>query len=153
MARLITLECNKSYATVENAVKAVEKKFPMADNDGLTYILQQTPEGRFFPVFLGERSPCSLRASRSRTISPIASLQTSKSPEPAYAFSSRCRMSAALSARHSLGHRRPSAVSPLRHILQLAISPAFHGYAALASSSAFLCRKIFTRPSKLLATR
>lgn len=56
MARLITLECNKSYATVETAVKAVEKKFPASNNDGLTYILQQTPEGRFFPVFLGERS-------------------------------------------------------------------------------------------------
>lgn len=56
MARLITLECSKSYATAENAVKAVEKRFPDASNDGLTYILQQTPEGRFFPVFIGERA-------------------------------------------------------------------------------------------------
>lgn len=51
MARLITLEANKTYATPENAVKAVEKKnFP----DNLRYIIHQSADGRFFPVFLGE---------------------------------------------------------------------------------------------------
>lgn len=56
MARLMTLEANKTYATRENAVKAVEAKYPAAGNDGLTYFIMTTPEGRFFPVFPGERA-------------------------------------------------------------------------------------------------
>ena len=55
MARLFKLEPNKTYATEANAVKAVEKKFPEANNDGLRYFLQRTEDGRFFPVFVGER--------------------------------------------------------------------------------------------------
>jgi hypothetical protein len=56
--RLITLTPNRTYASQENAVKAVLKVFP-ADAEhcsNLTYILQATPEGRFFPVFIGERA-------------------------------------------------------------------------------------------------
>lgn len=58
MAKLIELQANKSgsgvsYATRENAIRAVEKKFPEADNDQLRYIIHQLPDGRFPPVFIG----------------------------------------------------------------------------------------------------
>lgn len=56
MARYIKLEATKTYASIENAVKAVEKKFPEADNDGLTYIMMKTEDNRYYPVFLGERA-------------------------------------------------------------------------------------------------
>ena len=56
MARLMKLQWNRDYATEANAIKAVEKRFPEAANDGLTYFLMRTPEGRFFPVFVGERA-------------------------------------------------------------------------------------------------
>lgn len=55
MARLITLTPNKTYATIANAVKAVEKKFP-GDDDGLIYIMQRTEDGRYYPLFIGERA-------------------------------------------------------------------------------------------------
>lgn len=53
MARLLTITPNKTYASEANAVKAVEKVAPAADNDGMMYFIQRTPEGRFFPVFFG----------------------------------------------------------------------------------------------------
>ena len=56
MARLVTIEANKTYATEANAIKAVEKKFPEAGNDGLRYFLQRTADGRFFPVFIGHKA-------------------------------------------------------------------------------------------------
>lgn len=56
MARMFKLEANKTYATEANAIKAVEKKYPEANNDGLNYFLQRTEDGRFFPVFVGERA-------------------------------------------------------------------------------------------------
>ncbi len=56
MARRIPLEPNRTYASEDNAVKAVEKKFPEARQDGLTYFLQRTEDGRYFPVFIGERA-------------------------------------------------------------------------------------------------
>lgn len=56
MARYIELEATKTYATKENAIKAVEKKFPESNNDGLTYIIMKTEDGRYYPVFLGERA-------------------------------------------------------------------------------------------------
>lgn len=56
MARLVTLEACNTYATEANAVKAVEKKFPEANNDGLRYFIQRTAEGRFFPVFIGQNA-------------------------------------------------------------------------------------------------
>ena len=52
MAKLITLTPNRTYATPENARKAVEKRFPEYD-DGLRYIIMPTPDGRFYPVFIG----------------------------------------------------------------------------------------------------
>ena len=56
MAELITLTPDKTYATAANAVKAVEKVFPSADDDGLRYIIQRTDDGRYFPVFVGMRA-------------------------------------------------------------------------------------------------
>jgi len=58
MAHLINLEPNKTYATRENAVKAVEKKFPSSEKqfDQLTYFIHTHTDGRFFPVFIGERA-------------------------------------------------------------------------------------------------
>lgn len=53
MARLIILTPNRTYATEANAIKAVEKRFPESDDDGLRYIIMPTPEGRFYPVFIG----------------------------------------------------------------------------------------------------
>lgn len=53
MAKLLTLTPNKTYATEANAIKAVEKRFPESANDGLRYILQRTPDGQFYPVFVG----------------------------------------------------------------------------------------------------
>ena len=52
MARFIELQCNKTYATQANAIKAAQAKF--GQNDELRFIIYTTPEGRFFPVFLGE---------------------------------------------------------------------------------------------------
>lgn len=54
MAKLITIEANKTYATEANAVKAVEKKFPAVGNDNLRYFIQRTADGRFFPIFIGQ---------------------------------------------------------------------------------------------------
>lgn len=58
MPRFVTLTPNRTYATEANAVKAVEKKFPsdVAGFNNLTYFLQRTEDGRFFPVFVGERA-------------------------------------------------------------------------------------------------
>lgn len=53
MAKLLTLTATKTYATEANAIKAVEKRFPESDNDGLRYIIMPTPDGRFYPVFVG----------------------------------------------------------------------------------------------------
>lgn len=53
MAKLIILTPNKTYATEANAIKAVEKRFPESDDDGLRYIIMRTPDGRFYPVFIG----------------------------------------------------------------------------------------------------
>ena len=53
MAKLITLTPSRTYATPENAQRAVEKRFPESDDDGLRYIIMPTPDGRFYPVFIG----------------------------------------------------------------------------------------------------
>ena len=49
---------DRTYATYDNAVKAVEKKFgPNHEHFGsadLHYIIAATAEGRFYPVFIGE---------------------------------------------------------------------------------------------------
>ena len=60
MAHHITLTPNKTYVTRENAIKAVEKQF--GPNEKLMgaakmhYIITQHTDGRFFPVFIGERA-------------------------------------------------------------------------------------------------
>jgi hypothetical protein len=51
MARLITIEPNKTYATEANAIRAVEKKAAVLGD--ARYFIHRTPEGRFFPVFIG----------------------------------------------------------------------------------------------------
>jgi hypothetical protein len=50
MAKLLTLEETKTYATEENAVKAFQKKFGDADN--LRFFIMRTAAGRFYPVAL-----------------------------------------------------------------------------------------------------
>lgn len=53
MARFIELAPNKTYATRENAIKAVNKyNLP----DDLNYIIYTHTDGRFFPVFIGQRA-------------------------------------------------------------------------------------------------
>lgn len=56
MAREMKLEANKSYATRENARKAIAKYPAIAENDNLDYIIVQLENGRYIPVFLGERA-------------------------------------------------------------------------------------------------
>ena len=55
MARLIELDSNKTYATYENAVKAVEKK--LGNNEQFAnqrYIIyRRESDGRYFPVMIG----------------------------------------------------------------------------------------------------
>lgn len=59
MARLVELQPNKTYATRENAIKAVEKFFHDKmehTHDSQTYFIHTHTDGRFFPVFVGERA-------------------------------------------------------------------------------------------------
>lgn len=61
MATLIKLVTNKTgsgrtYATKENAIKAVEKKFPGDECSHLRYIIMEDVDGRFFPVFIGAQA-------------------------------------------------------------------------------------------------
>lgn len=56
MARLVTLEMTKTYATKANVEKAVEKKFGGDKYANLTYIIAIHDDGRFYPIFLGERA-------------------------------------------------------------------------------------------------
>lgn len=59
-AHHFTPEPNKTYATRENAIKAVEKKFgPNNDHFGsadIRYMVMTHTDGRFFPVFFGEKA-------------------------------------------------------------------------------------------------
>lgn len=56
-ARLIELQGVKTYKTYDNAVKAVEKKFGEREfNSNIIYIITTDKDGRFFPVFIGERA-------------------------------------------------------------------------------------------------
>jgi hypothetical protein len=52
MANFIQIEPTKTYASVENAHKAVEKKYP-TENSVLRYTIMTHTDGRFFPVFIG----------------------------------------------------------------------------------------------------
>lgn len=52
-------EANKTYATRENAIKAVEAKYAKAPCLGaadVQYVIMTNEAGRFFPVFFGERA-------------------------------------------------------------------------------------------------
>ena len=57
MARELTFNSKyvKSYATKENARRAVEKKFGL-ELDTLTFLIVTNDEDRFVPVFIGERA-------------------------------------------------------------------------------------------------
>ena len=58
MPKLIKLQANKTYATRENAIKAVDKKFALSSStcDELRYFITCTDDGRFFPLFIGQDS-------------------------------------------------------------------------------------------------
>lgn len=53
MATLMNIEATKTYKTRENAIKAAEAKF---GNDDLRYFIMTAEDGRFFPVFVGEKA-------------------------------------------------------------------------------------------------
>ena len=53
MAKMVKIEPNKTYKTVENAVKAFEAKF---SNRDVRYFIMQHTDGRYFPVALGEKA-------------------------------------------------------------------------------------------------
>lgn len=54
MARLIELTPVRTYATAENARKAVEKKIAPNECMDLTYFIHRDEAtGRYFPVFVG----------------------------------------------------------------------------------------------------
>jgi len=55
MARILKFEANKTYATEANAVKAVDKKYSNEDQS-LRYFIMQTADGRFFPIFVGNKA-------------------------------------------------------------------------------------------------
>ena len=54
MAKFIKFEPSRTYATEANAHVAVRKLY--GHNDQLRYFIQTTPEGRFFPVFIGQEA-------------------------------------------------------------------------------------------------
>lgn len=60
MAHHFNINPVKTYATQANAVKAVEKRFgpnePMFGAAELHYLTVQDKDGRWFPVFFGERA-------------------------------------------------------------------------------------------------
>lgn len=46
----------RTYATKANAIKAVEKKLHADTVRDVTWFIHTTDDGRFFPVFVGERA-------------------------------------------------------------------------------------------------
>lgn len=52
MAHFVEINPTKTYATIENAHKAVAKKYPPTGAD-LRYMVLTHTDGRFFPVFIG----------------------------------------------------------------------------------------------------
>lgn len=50
MAKHITLTSSKLYATEENAVKAVQKRFPDCT---FRFIIVNDKDGKFYPICLG----------------------------------------------------------------------------------------------------
>lgn len=53
MAQLLEFNGVKTYATRANVIKAVEKRF--ADTNA-RYVIMTTEDGRFFPLFIGNKS-------------------------------------------------------------------------------------------------
>lgn len=59
MAYLIELSPTKTYATRENAIKAVEKVYGPCQKTGggaQWFFIHTHTDGRFFPVFIGDRA-------------------------------------------------------------------------------------------------
>lgn len=59
MAYSVEITPTKTYATVENAHKAVAKKYPfdpLASHNELRYMVMTHTDGRFFPVFIGTKA-------------------------------------------------------------------------------------------------
>jgi hypothetical protein len=58
MIRHLEMTPAKTYATRENAIKAVEKAFAnrQTRDERLDFVVVVNAEGRFFPMFLGERA-------------------------------------------------------------------------------------------------
>jgi hypothetical protein len=60
MIRHLEMTPNKTYATRDNAIKAVQKTFgervTAENNERLDFVVVANAEGRFFPLFLGERA-------------------------------------------------------------------------------------------------
>lgn len=46
----------KTYATKANMERALSKYPRITENADLTYLAIQNPEGRWYPIFLGERA-------------------------------------------------------------------------------------------------
>lgn len=55
---LLNIEPVRTYATRENTIKAVERRVSkaMAEQFNLRWFIMVHTDGRFFPVFLGERA-------------------------------------------------------------------------------------------------
>lgn len=53
MARILKIEAPKTYASEQNAIKAVEK---CNMSDELRYIIMKNDDDRFFPVFIGMKA-------------------------------------------------------------------------------------------------
>ena len=56
MAKQLILKLTKTYATEASVVKAVEKHYPAANEDGLRYLIMPTKDGRFYPIFVGNKA-------------------------------------------------------------------------------------------------
>ena len=58
MARLVKVESSRSYATEENAIKAVQKLFPdgIDESQSVRFMVLRNVEGRFIPLFMGQNA-------------------------------------------------------------------------------------------------
>lgn len=56
MAQQVELTPTKTYATRENAIKAAQKYYGGDHHQDLTFFVATHTDGRFFPVFVGERA-------------------------------------------------------------------------------------------------
>ena len=53
MAKCITIEPTKTYATAENAIKAVNRVITNPELANIRYMIVTHTDGRFFPLFIG----------------------------------------------------------------------------------------------------